>query len=181
MSLESTQVSASFLRQEKAGRLNTARTHFTAERSITMYKFAGLLIVVALAAGCNRGTPGGSTSGGEHKPLLGEADGSFRITVPTLSTSLKQGESKVVTLGIKRGKNFDDDVQIKFDNIPTGVTIDPPTTEIKHGDTEAKVTVKASDKGDSKAAVGDFTVKVVGHPTKGGDATNDLKLSIAKK
>jgi hypothetical protein len=146
-----------------------------------MNKLASLLIVVAVASGCNRGTPGGSTSGGDHKPLLGEAEGSFRITVPTFSTSLKQGETKVVTLGIKRGKNFDEDVNIKFENLPTGVTIDPPTTEIKHGDTEAKVTVKASDKEDTKAAVGDFTVKVIGHPAKGGDATNDLKLSIAKK
>jgi hypothetical protein len=143
--------------------------------------FATLLIVVAAASGCNRGSPGGSTSGGDHKPMFGEADGSFRITVPTLATSLKQGEAKVVALGIKRGKNFEDDVQIKFENLPNGVTIDPPTTEIKRGDNEAKVTVKASDKEDSKAAVGDFTVKVIGHPAKGGDASNELKLSIAKK
>jgi hypothetical protein len=29
--------------------------------------------------------------------------------------------------------------------------------------------------------LGDFTVKVTGHPTKGPDATNELKITVAKK
>jgi hypothetical protein len=46
-----------------------------------------------------------------------------------------------------------------------------------HGDTEAKVTLKAT----ADASLGDFTVKVTGHPTKGRDATNELKITVAKK
>jgi hypothetical protein len=48
---------------------------------------------------------------------------------------------------------------------------------IKHGDTEAKLTFKATD----DASLGDFTVKVTGHPTKGSDAANDFKIGVVKK
>jgi uncharacterized membrane protein len=121
--------------------------------------FAGLLVFGLVAfTGCNKGTEGGPGA-------------------PTFSTKLKQGESKVVDIGIKRGKNFDEDVALKFDNMPQGVTLDPASPVIKHGDKETKITVKAA----NDAAVGDFTVKVTGHPTKGADATNDLKLTVQKQ
>jgi hypothetical protein len=31
------------------------------------------------------------------------------------------------------------------------------------------------------ASLGDFTIKVIGHPTKGGDATTDLEVAVVKK
>ena len=58
-----------------------------------------------------------------------------------------------------------------------GVTLDPASPSINHGDKDIKVTVKAA----ADAALGDFTIKMTGHPEKGSDATNDLKLTIAKK
>ena len=57
------------------------------------------------------------------------------------------------------------------------MTIDSVNPVIKHGDTEAKLTFKAA----ADAALGDFTVKVTGHPTKGAHASNDFKISVAKK
>ncbi len=60
---------------------------------------------------------------------------------------------------------------------PQGVTLDSANPVIKHGDTEAKVTLKARD----DAALGDFTIKVTGHPSKGADATNHLRITVAKK
>ena len=57
------------------------------------------------------------------------------------------------------------------------MTIDSANPVIKHGDTEAKLTFKAAD----DAALGDFTVKVTGHPTKGADASNEIKITVAKK
>lgn len=142
--------------------------------------FAGLC-AVALAApiGCDKGTPGGpgATAPGENRTRVGQADDTFSLSLPTLSTHLKQGEAKVVTVGISRWKNFDGDVSLKFDTLPKGVAVDPAAPAIKHGETEAKVTVKAAD----DAALGDFTVKVVGHPSKGADASNDLKLTVEKK
>lgn len=122
----------------------------------------------------NRGTGGtGSTKG----PIVGKPDNSFSLSTPTLSTKLKQSESEVVKISIKRGKNFDQDVSLKFEGLPKGVTVEPLLPAIKHGEEEAKVTFKAAD----DAALGDHTVKVIGHPKEGPDAMSDLKLTIAKK
>lgn len=45
-----------------------------------------------------------------------------------------------------------------------------------NSDEEVKITVQAA----ADAALGDFTVKVIGHPTKGVDATNEIKVTIEK-
>lgn len=127
--------------------------------------------------GCNNGTSGGPGVDKNKPKTVGQTDETFKLSLPTLATKLKQGEAKEVTIGIKRGKNIDEDVTIKFEDVPKGVTFDPASPTIKHGDTEAKVTVKAAD----DAAVGDFTVKVIGKPGKGVEAKDDLKLSISKK
>jgi len=131
--------------------------------------------------GCDKGTPGGpgATGTGSHSvsTAISTAEDTFTLSTPTLSTHIKQGESKVVTIGIKRGKNFGQDVSLKLDGLPEGVTADPSAPSIKAGDEDAKVTFKASD----KAALGDFTVNVTGHPGKGADASNDLKLTVEKK
>jgi hypothetical protein len=57
------------------------------------------------------------------------------------------------------------------------VTVDPASPVIMHSDKEAKITVKVAD----DAALGDFTVKVAGHPTSGADATSEFKITVAKK
>src|SRR5258708_36639640 len=129
--------------------------------------FACLLIAASVAfAGCNNSTPGGpgaTSNRGDNKPVVGRADDTFTLDPPNLATKVKQGESKAVSIGIKRGKNFDQDVTLKFSDLPKGVTIDPASPVIKHGDTEAKLTVKAQD----DAALGDFQRKATGHPTNG--------------
>ena len=51
-------------------------------------------------------------------------EGTFSIDVPNLSTKLAQGESKNVAIDIRRGKNFDQEVKLSFQNVPKGVTID---------------------------------------------------------
>ncbi len=140
------------------------------------------LLATALVAltGCSRGTPGGEgvTTTPPHKPpVYGEADNTFNLSAPRLSTTLHQGETKDVSIGIERGKNFDQDVALRVSEGPTGVTIEPASPTIKHGETGAKLTLKAAD----DASLGDFTVKVIGHPTKGADATIDFKMTVAKK
>jgi hypothetical protein len=155
-----------------------------------MKKCILIAAVVALIGvlGCNQGTTGGpgadrakqQEKDSKLKQLedkVRQPDETFSPTVPNFATRIKQGESKEVTIGIKRGKNFDQDVALKFDGVPTGVTFDPATPTIKHGDADAKVKVKVAD----DAALGDFKVKVTGKPSKGEEATNELKLTIAKK
>lgn len=153
-----------------------------------------LLLVAAAVAlvgvvGCsNSGTPGGpgadkakqQEKDSKSKRLsdkLGTAEDTFTLSVPTLAVKVKQGETKDVKIGIKRGKNFDQDVSLKLDGLPKGVTADPASPEIKSGDKEAQITFKAAD----DASLGNFDVKVIGHPGKGDDATNQFKLTVTKK
>ena len=141
---------------------------------------AGLLALALVAlTGCNQGTPEGSgiTTRPRSNPSYGEAEKTFNLSVPRMSTTLHQGETKEVAIGIERGKNFEEDVTLKFADGPEGVTIESASPIIKHGDTEAKVTLKAT----ADASLGDFTVKVTGHPTKGPDATSEFKITVAKK
>ncbi len=136
-------------------------------------------MALVAVTGCDKGTPGGpgAVDPAAKKPLYGQATDTFDLSVAAVSTSLKQGDAKEGSIGIKRGKNFDQDVTLTFAGLPKGLTIEPASLVIKHGDTDAKYTVKAGD----DAPVGDFTVKVTGHPTKGGDATNELKVTVALK
>jgi hypothetical protein len=138
--------------------------------------------------GCASGTTGGPGADKAKKQeqdsrlkkaedSLRQPEDTFNLKVPTLAVKIKQGEAKEVSIGIKRGKNFDQDVAVKLDGLPTGVTAESAAPTIKSSETEAKFNIKAAD----DAALGDFKVKVIGHPSKGDDATNEFKLTIAKK
>jgi len=133
-------------------------------------------MVVALLAlfGCNGKDSAGGPGTTDKQPRYGQADSTFNLTTP--STSLEQGETKTVSIGVKRGTNFQEDVTLGFADVPQGVIIDPASPVIKHGETETKVTLQAS----ADASLGDFTVKVTGHPTKGPDASHEFKITVAK-
>ena len=149
------------------------------------------LVAMALVAlnGCTQGTPGGPGVSNTpakpsapitttaQKPVIGDAEETFSLSVPVLSTHMKQGETKAATISLTRGKNFDEDVTLKFADVPKGVTIDPANPVIKHGDAEVNITYQVAD----DAALGDFTIKVTGHPTKGADAKTEFKLSVDEK
>ena len=141
--------------------------------------FVGLLLVGVVAlAGCDSkdvpGGPGAATNTTGKQPLYGEADNTFNLTAP--STSLAQGETKAVSIGIKRGTNFQGDVAIEFKDVPEGVTVNPSSPVIKHGDKETEVTLKAA----ADASQGNFTLKVMGHPTKGSDGSTKLELAVSE-
>lgn len=109
-----------------------------------------------------------------QRSVIGPEDNTFLLDVPNLSTDIKQGETKAVKIGINRGDNMGEDVTLSFSSLPPGVTIEPANPVIKHGEKEATVMIKAA----ADAALGDFTVKVNGHPTTGADANNEFKISI---
>ena len=142
--------------------------------------FAGLLALAMVAfTGCNQGTPGGPgvTNPPQKQPAYGEADNTFNLSVPRMSTTLHQGETKEVAIGIERGKNFEEDVTLKFADGPKGVTIESASPVIKHGDTEAKVTFKAT----RRRLTGRLHRQGDGTPDQGADATNEFKITVAKK
>ena len=137
------------------------------------------LMGVVAFAGCNQGSPGGpgATEPTTNRQAVLQNDDTFNLSAPITSTVIKQGEKRSVSIGLKRGKNFDEEVGLKFDAMPKGVTLDPSSPMIKHGDTEAKMMLNAK----ADAALGDFTIKVTGHPTKGADATINFKVTVEKK
>src|SRR5579871_5124412 len=107
--------------------------------------FAGLLAMGLIASiGCNdhdkAGGPG-ATDPSAKQPLYGQADNTFNLSAPSIS--LKQGETKTIVIGIKRGTNFQEDVTLEFTTVPQGMTLDPASPVIRHGDKETEVTLKA--------------------------------------
>lgn len=141
-------------------------------KSVMAAVVLGMLVAMM---GCNQGTSGGpGASTPPAKDRMGQTDDTFSLDVPAVN--LNQGEAKTVAVGIKRGTNFGGDVSLKLAAVPAGVTVDPVDPVIKQGATEVKVTLKAAD----TAALGDFTVQVTGHPTKGADGKSEMKLTIAK-
>lgn len=112
--------------------------------------------------------------GTDANPLAGDPENTFRLDAPNLATSIKQGETKVVTIGITRSTNFDQDVTLSFVDLPKGITIAPAEPKIKHGEKEVKLNITAA----ADAALNDFTIKMIGHPATGKDATNEFKLTV---
>ena len=155
----------------------------------------GVYAFVMLAAfGCNNSTPENSkaTASNEkpaqpvttvkkpvvEKPIAGEADKTFSLSVPFESVALTQGEEKSMLIGINRGENFREEVAIEVTDLPTGVTLATADPSIEHGSTDATLKFKAA----SDAALGDFTVKVTGHTaSSGADFTKEFKMTVAEK
>lgn len=145
----------------------------------TVFAAGALVLSLTVLPGCSdRSTVGGGSESGQKKPIYGEADNTFELSVPSnlpYPTSVKQGETTAFSVSAKRGKNFDQDVALTFEGLPTGVTVDPARAMIKHGDADAKVTLKAAE----DAAVGTFTIKAIGTPTKGGAAASEFKITVS--
>ena len=140
------------------------------------------MAAVVVVGGCNTkstsGGPGATGQTGREKGgTITQAEDTFSLDPPNTATTIKQGESKQVTIGIRRGKNFAEDVALSMDGLPKGVTADPASPAIKKGEEKATVTLKAAD----DAALGDFEVKLRGKPTKGAEAANTLKITVDKK
>ena len=142
-------------------------------------KRVGIVVLLAAClafAGCNQGTSGGpGAATPPEKERMGQTEDTFSLSLP--SVSINQGGTAVTTAEISRGKNFSEDVTLELDGLPTGVTFAPEAPVINRGDTDTELTFYASD----DAALGDFTVKVSGHPTKGADAMTELKMVVAIK
>ncbi len=113
-----------------------------------------------------------------NKPIAGEADKTFSLSVPFESVTLTQGEEKSMLIGINRGENFREEVAIKVSDLPQGVTLETAKPVIKQGDTDAALMLKAA----PDSALGDFTIEVTGlTESSGADFTKEIKLTVAQK
>jgi hypothetical protein len=135
----------------------------------------GMLSLVALFAfvGCHTGSSGGpGVTDSSKETSVVKPDESF--TLGMSKVSIQQGETKTVAIPINRTLNFDEDVALSFTGLPKGITLGESHPVIKRSDTEARLPLIAAE----DTALGDFSVKVTGHPTRGADAVNELKITV---
>src|SRR4029077_10570676 len=133
---------------------------------IHMRKWFSLMAVAALAAaGCNKSPEGGSTG----------TSGTFKLVAPTLSTTIRQGDTKTVDLSIERGKEFKHYVKLSA-TAPDKIEAKLNKDVVKAGDPK-EFTLSVSPAKD--APVGDHVVKVTGTPEGGGQAaTVEVKIKV---
>lgn len=165
-----------------------------------LYRSLCVFAVVAIV-GCNQTPPGGpGADKDKNKPTgtgtgptgtktdtakrdtngdktVGTPDNAFKLSLPATGTTIKQGEKETVTIGISRGKNFDQDVKLDFSGAPDGVKITPADGTLKASEKDEKVTIDAA----KDAALGDHTITVKGTPAKSGEATTgSFKITVKK-
>jgi hypothetical protein len=145
--------------------------------------FSGFIVLSLIGLiGCTSssdkvGGPGATNTTDKSPPLGGPKEGTFHLNPPRVADSIKQSASDVVTISIDRGKNFDEDVALAFEDVPDHVTLDPKISSIKKGEKEAKVTVKVGE----KAGLGKHDIKVIGKPTKGDTAETHFTINVKEK
>ena len=118
----------------------------------------------------------GPNAENQIKLTVGKRD-SFTLGVPFWTTGVKQGETKVFDIAVRRDGTFDQEVTLKFDGLPKGVTVEPSKAVAKNGEKDVKLTLKVAD----DAPLGKHTVKITGHPAKGDDVTHDFTFEVSKK
>jgi hypothetical protein len=112
-----------------------------------------MTLTLAILSGCHTSARGGSMVKNEG----------FRISAPTLDTSVKQGGVETVTISVLRDNLFKQNVKLHI-SAAKGIGVDPTS-----------VTVKASDKPDvllqiaapKNAAIGEYPVVVRATPETG--------------
>ena len=116
-----------------------------------------IAIVIALAVaplfGCAMSPRGGHSA----------KDEGFRISVPTFSTGVKQGEMQTAVVSLSRDASFMQDVKLRI-KAAKGISIEPTSVTIKASDKpEVQLQISAA----KDAAIGEYPVVVTGTPQTG--------------
>jgi uncharacterized membrane protein len=126
------------------------------------------MLALMIVSGCytvqSKSAEGGSTLKGE----------SFKISVPYFETKIKQGETRTVSISLKRGDYFKQDVKLEIE-AADGISVAP-----------AKILVKASDSADvqlmitahKSAALGEYKVSVMGTPETGEATSTEFDVKV---
>ena len=128
-------------------------------------------VALALAVGCDNKSPQG---GPGANPPKASAD-TFTIHAPGTATDLKQGDKQEVKLSVDRGKDFKEDVTLKFE-APKGITVEPESKAVPAGEKEVAVKVSAG----PDATEGKHTVNVTATPKSGKAVTTKFELNVKK-
>lgn len=143
------------------------------------FLFGGLAVAMISWAGCqSKSQPGGpgSVEFAGKQPVGPTAEDIFTLVVPSTPVTIHRAGDTDLTIGIKRGQTFAQEVLVKFADLPAGVTAEPREPLIKRGQETVSVRLKAA--GD--APLGTTSVRVYGNPYHGPQAENRFKLEVVK-
>jgi uncharacterized membrane protein len=116
---------------------------------------------------CNQSPQGGAAGTTE----------SFRVTAPSMTTTITQGDRQTVDLDVKRGSNFKQAVKLEA-QAPDGIKAELGSKMIHASDPEkVSLTIEA----DSKASIGEQIIKVVATPETGAATSVDVKVKVEPK
>lgn len=104
------------------------------------------------------------------------AKDSFSLNLPLFSTSLKQGESELVSIKVHRNRTFVQDITLTLVDLPTGVTTEPASIINRNGESNPEFKLVAA----PDAALGRFAVRLNGHPTSGIDTSKEFNFVVSK-
>jgi uncharacterized membrane protein len=128
-----------------------------------------IVVTLALAAvsGCypnSQSQKGGSTLKGED----------FRISVPYFDTKVKQGEVQTVTISLKRGDYFKQDVELQIE-AAKGISVEPTKVLVEASETpDVQIRISAA----QDAALGEYRVSVKGTPTTGEPTSVKFNVKV---
>ncbi len=124
------------------------------------------LIAMASVVGCDQSATGG-----------GAGDQTFKLVVPSTTTTVKQGEAQTVKVSVERGAGFKQAVTLDM-KAPAGLEVEPGTTTVKASDKgEVQLTIRAA----KDAALGAQKIMVKGTPDKGEAVELELKVAVTAK
>ena len=107
-------------------------------RWLSLLVVAGLLVV---GSGCGETKTTSSKSGDKKLTLTGPS-----------TTNITQGETAEIKVKVTR-KGFDDDVTLKFSDLPEGVKVEESGTKVPKGSDDVTLHLKADEKAPVKSDV----------------------------
>ena len=101
-------------------------------------------------------------------------DKGFKIAVPMFGATVQQGETKDVTVSLKRDKDFKQDVNVEL-TASEGISVEPTRVTVPAEDTpDIHLRITAP----KDAALGDYNVHIKGTPQEGQPTSIDLKVKV---
>jgi hypothetical protein len=133
-------------------------------RWLSLLVVAGLMVV---GSGCGETKKTSSPSG----------DKELKVTGPS-TTNIKQGEREEIKVKVTR-KGFEDDVTLKFSDLPDGVKLEEADPKIPKGTNDVTLHLKAADKAPVKS---DVVAKVTASsPALKEPVTVEFKVNVKEK
>ena len=120
-------------------------------------------LALAAVVGC-MSAKGGGMSGDEG----------FKIQVPMLTTAIKQGDRQTISVTVRRGEFFKQDVRLQFRASP-GITVTPTDVLVRASDTpEVQLQIAVP----KDAALSEYRIFVTGTPQTGQAAAIEIKVKV---